>query len=142
MPPMKSLLALLFLPALLLSSLASQAAPVPESIRRDFGLAPFYQKHVDAGGLPVVGSTNVSDFALREAAWIVGRMLEKRPDILRAMATNKTRLAVMAHTEYTTDIPEHGRLQSRVFWDRRARGLGATAGHKSKRSEGSGGGYR
>ena len=126
MPPMKSLLALLFLPALLLSSLASQAAPVPESIRRDFGLAPFYQKHVDAGGLPVVGSTNVSDFALREAAWIVGRMLKKRPDILRAMATNKTRLAVMAHTEYTTDIPEHGRLQSRVFWDRRARGLGAT----------------
>jgi len=123
---MNHLSALIFLPFLLLSCITSQAAPVPDAVRRDFALAPFYQKHVDVGGLPVVGSTNVSDFALREAAWIVGRMLEKRPDILRAMATNRTRLAVMAYTEYTTDIPEHGRLQSRVFWDRRARGLGAT----------------
>jgi cyclophilin family peptidyl-prolyl cis-trans isomerase len=32
----------------------------------------------------------------------------------------------MAATEYTTDIPEHRSLKSRVFWDRRARGLGAT----------------
>ena len=119
---MKSLLVLL----LLRSSLTSQAAPVPDAIRRDFKLSPFYQKYVDVGGLPVAGSTNVSDFALREAAWIVGRMLEKRPDILCAMATNMTRLAVMAYTEYTTDIPEHSGLQSRVFWDRRARGLGAT----------------
>ena len=118
--------ALIFLPVLLLSGIASQAAPVPESVRRDFNLSPFYQKYVDVGGMPVVGSTNVTDFALREAAWIVGRMLEQRADILQAMATNKTRVAVMACTEYTTDIPEHSELKSRVFWDRRARGLGAT----------------
>jgi cyclophilin family peptidyl-prolyl cis-trans isomerase len=42
------------------------------------------------------------------------------------MASNKTRLAVMAYNEYTTDIPEHSNLRSRTFWDRRARGLGAT----------------
>jgi cyclophilin family peptidyl-prolyl cis-trans isomerase len=105
---------------------AATVTPVPDAIRRDFNLSPFYQKYLEVGGLPVVGSTNVTDFALREAAWIVRRMLEQRPEVLQAMATNRTRLAVMAYTEYTTDIPEHSRLKSRVFWDRRARGLGAT----------------
>jgi cyclophilin family peptidyl-prolyl cis-trans isomerase len=100
--------------------------PVPDSVRSEFKLAPFYQKYVSAGGLPVVGSSNVTDFALLEAAWLVGQMLTNRPDILQAMASNHTRLAVMAYNEFTTDIPEHSRLQSRVFWDRRARGLGAT----------------
>jgi cyclophilin family peptidyl-prolyl cis-trans isomerase len=106
----------------------AEAAPVtavPDSVRREFKLSPFYQKYTDIGGLPVVGSTNVSDFALREAAWLVGQMLTNRADILKAMAANQTRLAVMAHNEYTTDIPEHSQLKPRVFWDRRARGLGA-----------------
>ena len=55
--------ALIFLPALLLSSVGLQAAAVPDVARRDPGPAPSNQKQVDAGGLPVVGSTNVSDFA-------------------------------------------------------------------------------
>jgi cyclophilin family peptidyl-prolyl cis-trans isomerase len=101
---------------------------VPDSVRREFKLSPFYQKHTEVGGLPVVGSTRVSDFALLEAAWIVRQMLTNRADILQAMAANHTRLAVMACHEYTTDIPEHSRLKPRVFWDRRARGLGAEPG--------------
>ena len=100
--------------------------PVPSELRRTFSLSPFYQKHLLVGGLPVVGSTNVSDLALREAAWIVERMLGRRPDLLQAMASNHTRLAVMAWNEYTTDVPEHAALTPRVYWDRRARGLGAT----------------
>ena len=32
----------------------------------------------------------------------------------------------MAHNEYTTHIPEHRDLQPRLYWNRRARGLGAT----------------
>ena len=32
----------------------------------------------------------------------------------------------MAWNEYTTDVPEHKHLQPRVFWDRRARGLGGS----------------
>ncbi len=100
--------------------------PVPEAVRREFKLAPFYQKHLNAGGLPVVGSTNVSDFALREAAWIARQMLTNRADLLRAMASNNVRLAVMAWNEFTTDVPEHSDLESKVYWDRRARGLGAT----------------
>jgi len=100
--------------------------PVPEVVRRQFKLAPFYQKFIDLEGLPVVGSTNVSDFALREAVWIVRQMLTNRTDILHAMASNNVRLAVMAWNEFTTDVPEHSDLESKVYWDRRARGLGAT----------------
>ena len=73
-----------------------QVTPVPAAIRERFGLAPFYQKHIAVGPLPIVGSAKVSDPALREAAWIVRHVLEGRDDLLGAMATNRTRLAVMA----------------------------------------------
>ena len=32
----------------------------------------------------------------------------------------------MARNEFTTDVPEHSDLQPSLYWDRRARGLGAT----------------
>src|SRR5437867_6494838 len=57
--------------------------PVPDSLRQSLNLSPFYQKYLDAGGLPVLGSTNVSDNALREAAWIVQHMLSIHPEVLR-----------------------------------------------------------
>jgi cyclophilin family peptidyl-prolyl cis-trans isomerase len=118
---------LAFLFGLPLAGFASDAVgPVPDAVRREFKLTPFYQKFIDLDGLPVVGSTNVSDFAMREAAWIVRQMLTNRADILHAMASNHVRLAVMAWNEFTTDVPEHSDLESKVYWDRRARGLGAT----------------
>lgn len=100
--------------------------PVPPEVRAQFQLAPFYQKHIAVGGLPIVGSAKVSDAALAECAWIVAHMLEQRPDILAALRDGGVRFAIMAHDEYTTDIPEHAHLKPRVYWDRRARGLGAT----------------
>jgi hypothetical protein len=105
---------------------ARAANPVPEKLRDELKLDKFYQKHVDAGGLPVVGSEKVSDHALAEAAWIVGKMLNGREDILKAMRANKVRVVVMAATEFTTDVPEHSKLTPKQYWDRRARGLGAT----------------
>lgn len=60
---MNYLSALIFLPFLLLSSLTSQAASVPDAVRRDPGPAPSNQRHVDVGGLSVVGPANVSGFA-------------------------------------------------------------------------------
>ena len=39
---------------------------------------------------------------------------------------NKARYAVMARDEFTTDISEHSDLKPSQYWDRRARGLGAT----------------
>jgi hypothetical protein len=105
---------------------AIEVGPVPEEVRATFQLDPFYQKFTDVGGLPVVGSVAVADEAIAEAAWLVKKMLGDRADILKAMAQNKTRLAVMAHNEYTTDVPEHRHLRPAEHWDRRARGLGAT----------------
>lgn len=99
---------------------------VPAEVAQRLQLDPFYRQYLEVEGLPVLGSQKVSPAALREAGWIVRQMLSQRPEILRAMAKNKTRLVVMAYNEYTTDIPEHRSLQPRVFWDRRARGLGAT----------------
>lgn len=107
-----------------LSLAGSEVGPVPETVRRPLKLDAFYQKHTEVAGLSIAGSTNVSDFALREAAWIIGHMMEGREDILRAMASNRVHIAVMAWNEFTTDVPEHRRLQPKVYWDRRARGLG------------------
>ena len=103
-----------------------RVAPVSGAVRKTFKLSAFYQKYVDLHGFPIVGSSNVSDYALLEAAWIVDHMLAERTDILQTLASNNVRLAVMAATEYTTDIPEHSDLKDPAYWDRRARGLGAT----------------
>jgi len=111
------------------SYLLAQSTPdisIPISIRTEFKLDPFYQKFADANGLPVVGSAKVSTNALNEAAFIVKQMLGHRPDIIQAMKETKVRIAVMAANEYTTDIPEHSKLTPKLFWDRRARGLGTT----------------
>ena len=89
-------------------------------------LDPFYKKCLDANGLPVVSSAKVPDRALRAAAAIVRGMLARRPDILKALVAGKVRLAVMAVSETTTDIPEHSDLKPKDHWDKRARGLGAT----------------
>ena len=100
--------------------------PVPDAIRSEFELGPFYQKYVDVCGLPVVGSANVSDFALLEAAWILRHILSERSDIFRALAGKNVHVVVMAWNEFTTDVPEHSRLKPKVYWDRRARGLGGS----------------
>ena len=68
----------------------------------------------------------MSNYALLEAAYLIDKMLSKRPDILEALVRNKVRFAVMAATELTTDIPEHSDLKPNKYWDKRARGLGAT----------------
>jgi aminopeptidase N len=86
----------------------------------------FYTKYVSAHGLPIVGSAKVSDHALREAAYLVDHMLAHRPEIREALVQNKVRVAVMAYSERTTDIPEHHGLKPKLYWDIRARGLGAS----------------
>lgn len=100
--------------------------PVPEAERERLSLSPFYEKHVSVGGLPIVSSPKVSDEGLREAAAIVQTMLAGRDDIREALIRNRVRVVVMASSEQTTDIPEHSDLKPKEYWDRRARGLGAT----------------
>jgi len=89
-------------------------------------LPTFYAKYVEANGYPIVSSARVNDYALKEAAYLIDMMLAQRPDVRRAMIESGSRMIVMAHDEYTTDIPEHSHLKPKEYWDARARGLGGS----------------
>lgn len=99
--------------------LPGQSAPA-EALRRK--LDPFYKKHVTAGGLLIVSSEKVSDYALKEVAYLVEKMLATRPDVLAGMVGRNVYITVMAYNEMTTDMPETRRMSP--WWDKRARGLG------------------
>lgn len=89
-------------------------------------LPPFYKKYVSANGYPIVSSGKVNDYALKEAAYLANMMLARRPDVRKAMVDGGSRLVVMAHDEFTTDVPEHSHMTPKDFWDARARGLGGS----------------
>src|SRR3569623_1123537 len=98
----------------------------PADIRKQFKLSPFYKRYLSDRGLPIVSSERVSPDALREAQNIVEHMLAGRDDIRQELIKRRIRVAVMSPTELTTDIPEHSDLTPKAYWDKRARGLGAT----------------
>jgi hypothetical protein len=85
-----------------------------------------YTKYIDADGYPIVATANTSDFALKEAAFLVNQMLAARPDIKRAMIASGSRMCILAHNEYTTDLPEFAHLKPKDYWDVRARGTGGS----------------
>jgi hypothetical protein len=99
-----------------------------------------YTKYVDANGYPVVGIDRVDDYALLEAGYLINMMLHKRPDVLEAMVKGGSRMIVMAHDQWTTEVPEqtepskkwtiegkdYSPQELKNFWDRRARGLGGS----------------
>ena len=97
----------------------------------------FYKKHISASGYPILASDKVSDYALKEAAYLVDLMLAKRPDVRTAMIASGSRLLIMGREEFTTDLPEHAHLgdvrhpeqpeiTGKEYWDARARGLGGS----------------
>ena len=85
-------------------------------------LDPFYKKHLSAGGLLITSSEKVSDYALKEAVHLVGRVLAGRRDVLKVLVRHRAYVGVMAYNEMTTDMPECRRMSP--WWDKRARGLG------------------
>lgn len=87
---------------------------------------PFYAKYIDADGYPIVASKTVNDYALKEAAYWVSKMLSQRPDVKRAMVAGGSRMCIIAYNEYTTDLPEFTWLKPKDFWDARARGTGGS----------------
>jgi hypothetical protein len=120
----------------------------------ELGLDPFYKKYVNANGIPIVTSEKVPGAALLVARDQVAFMLAKRPDIRQAMIDRNLRLAIMAETEYTMDIPEYkanrtipafddprltpaereryhqpggiGTMTAEQYWNRRGRGFGGS----------------
>jgi hypothetical protein len=105
------------------STKTGQVKPPPPELE-----APaFYTKYLDADGYPIVASEKVNDYALKEAAYLVNLMLARRPDVRAAMVKSGSRLCIIAHDEFTTDLPEWTWMQPRDFWDARARGMGGSA---------------
>ncbi|WP_230772622.1 glycoside hydrolase [Sphingomonas sp. Leaf4] len=112
-------------------------------------LDPFYRRHIDAGGIPILSSAAVPDEALLLARDIAVAMVADRPDLRRAMIASGLRVAIMGVDEGTLDLPEQrdwkkpaiddprlticerklypdriGRLSDRDYWNNRARGMG------------------
>jgi hypothetical protein len=90
-------------PALLQDYISLAVTAPPAALELD----PFYKKYVDAHGIPVVTSNKVPDAALLLARDIVQFMLANRPDLRKELIRKKWKLAIMAETELTYDIPEH-----------------------------------
>lgn len=95
----------------------------------------FYSKYISAHGYPIVASQNANDYALKEAAFLVNRMLAQRPDVRQAMIDSGSRLCILAHNEFTTDLPEFAHfgsprgfedISAKDYWDARARGTGGS----------------
>lgn len=105
------------------ASAADYVVTVPPA---EMKLDPFYKKYISANGYPIVSSEKVNDYALKEAAYLVDMMLAKRPDVRDTMIASGSRMVVMAYNEFTTDVPEHSKMQPKDFWDARARGLGGS----------------
>jgi hypothetical protein len=101
------------------------------------GIPPFYTQIERVRGFPIVASAKVNPYALKEAAYICDLMLSKREDVLQAMTLSGARLSILAHDEFTCDLPEcSGYANHKVagfeefptkdFWDARARGTGGS----------------
>ncbi len=124
-------LVFLFAAAVVAADELAKIAPPPAELK-----APaFYTKFISAHGYPIVASDKVSDYALREAAFLVDQMLHHRPDVRDAMIASGSRLCIIAHNEFTTDLPEFEKLglprefptlTAKDFWDARARGTGGS----------------
>ena len=120
---------------------SANAANIPEPVlpppivREFFELDPFYEQWIDVGGLPVIASARVDPYALKEAAWLIGKMIGHRPDVLRAMAGNKARFSVIGHTEIITEIPEYHNDPRPDFLVYGERGWGGTEGATVSSSE-------
>ncbi len=118
--------------------------PPPPALRLD----PFYQKYLDADGIPVTTSARTPDAALFMARDIVDAMLSRRPDLRRELIRMGERVGIMAPDEMTTDLPEQrdwkkpaiddnrvtgcerkayqaiAAMSDRDYWNSRARGMG------------------
>ncbi|MDF1702989.1 MAG: hypothetical protein P1V36_17715 [Planctomycetota bacterium] len=108
-----------------LSVAGLKVRPVPRALRgAKRGFATFYERYTTLEGFTIQASQGPRDEALLEAAWIIRNMLAKRRDILDTLRWRGIRLSVMAHDEWTTNVPEHASLTPAKWWDYRARGLG------------------
>jgi len=87
-----------------------------------FKFSPFYQKYLNASGIPIIGSADVSDEAFYKTREIVLMMLSKSPMMKAKMIENNSRIAIIGKNQELTDMPEYNQLDKSI--NNRARGLG------------------
>lgn len=101
------------------------------------GVPACYTQRESAHGFPIVATAKTNLYALKEVAYLLNLMLDNRPDVRQAMIDSGARMIIMAHDEYTTDLPEFARmadnpvkgyenLSGKAYWNVRARGLGGS----------------
>lgn len=98
-------------------------SPPPQSL----GLDPYYEKYLDAGGIPIVGAATVPDEAFFQARTLIDEMLAGRPDIRSVIAAVGIRVIIMPEGAVITDVPEFSDLYETnpgTDWDERFRGGG------------------
>ncbi|HEY3500045.1 MAG TPA: hypothetical protein VGK73_35390 [Polyangiaceae bacterium] len=101
---------------------------VPESVRSELDLDPFYKKHADADGVSVLASDEPEDESLLLACRLLENMLGGRDDVRQELIRRGARFAIIGRNEGTAEIPEYGyrdRPQADIdYINQRARGLG------------------
>jgi hypothetical protein len=102
---------------------------VPAVVRKEFGInSGWYSKYLDADGIPILGSTEVSDAALRRARRDVVMLMRTAPQPVAAhLRSQRNRVVILAIGETVRDIPEYAiafpdRRQDERYWG----GFGAT----------------
>lgn len=103
----------------LLQDSVSHVSVVPPA----FGFNSFYKKYLNASGLPIVGSEDISDDAFYKTREVILMMLKKVPSIKNKLIENNARIAIIGRNELTTDLPEYKELDKSM--NTRARGFGA-----------------
>ena len=102
------------------STAAPPKLPAVTAPPKELGLDPFYAKYLSATACPSSAHRRSrTSLCVRRPTWPTS-MLDHRPEVRDAMIRNKVRLAVMAYSERTTDIPEHRDLQPKPYWNIRA----------------------
>ena len=84
-----------------------EPVPPPTAVREFFELGPFYQQWISVAGYPVIGSSKVNPYALKEVAWVISHMVGHRSDILKTLGEYGERLCVVAAGESFGDLPEY-----------------------------------
>ncbi len=101
--------------------------PVPDWVNVDL---TYYDKYIDASGIPVVADAVVSDDALYQAKYIIDTMLKNIPDATQFLDQNVSAFLIIPANQGITTLPEYKDLDT-LFpdsapWDDRAQGLGWT----------------
>ncbi len=92
---------------------ATQLSAPPSSL----GLDSYYEKYLDAGGIPIAASSLVPDEALFRVQDIINEMLSDRPALHDDMARLGVRVAIMARGSAVSNLPEFREFSR--YWDTR-----------------------